>query len=163
MAIGFPLLLLVVLASVAAAVVHPPVHPPTSLPPPPPLPPVASTAAAKVSRPAPPAPPAVSGAPTGRPSCECGYTYCASVLLGMRTPWNPKQLSDAYCKTAGAVCSNGAPGSDVETALYLCLCDNADQRAGDRLHLLCGCDECLVEPPDYRGRCATPCHAGACK
>jgi len=51
----------------------------------------------------------------------------------------------------------------VRSALYLCLCDDANAREGNKLHLLCGCDKCLVVGPDYRGRCDKPCHAGSCK
>ncbi|KND86705.1 hypothetical protein TOPH_08646 [Tolypocladium ophioglossoides CBS 100239] len=147
---------------------------PTPASPPPPLPPPPSGQAPPSTRDAPPPPPdsasqspappapTVSGGPPG-PICECGYTYCASVLLGMKKPWNQKQLAEAYCKTPDAPCALGAPSTNVKSALYLCLCDDANQRVGNQLHLLCGCDKCLVVGPDYRGRCETPCHAGNCK
>ncbi|KJZ71279.1 hypothetical protein HIM_09352 [Hirsutella minnesotensis 3608] len=107
-----------------------------------------------------PAPPAASADSAG-PICECGYTYCASVLLNMKKAWNEKQLTEAYCKTPGSACSKGKPETDVNSALYLCLCEDGNQRVGNKLHLLCGCDKCLVVGPDYRGRCESPCHAGS--
>ncbi|RCI11312.1 hypothetical protein L249_7774 [Ophiocordyceps polyrhachis-furcata BCC 54312] len=109
-------------------------------------------------------PETTSSAPAGSPTpfCECGYTYCGSVLMAMDKPWTEKQLAEAYCKTPKASCSNGRPASDARSALYLCLCEDAGRRVGNRLHLLCGCDSCLVVGPDYRGRCETPCHAGGC-
>lgn len=78
------------------------------------------------------------------------------------TPWNQKQLADAYCKTPDAPCSGGTPSTDVKSALYLCLCDNANRGVGNKLHLLCGCNKCLVIELDFRGRCDSPCHVGAC-
>ncbi|KAL3959357.1 hypothetical protein ACCO45_007519 [Purpureocillium lilacinum] len=111
----------------------------------------------------PPVPAQTGGGGPPGPICECGYTYCASVLMGMKKPWSEKQLAEAYCKTPDAACASGSPGTDVRSALYLCLCDDANAREGNKLHLLCGCDKCLVVGPDYRGRCDKPCHAGSCK
>ncbi|POR31915.1 Uncharacterized protein TPAR_07862 [Tolypocladium paradoxum] len=151
--------------SLAAPQLHTPATPPPPLPPPP-----SSQASPPSTRDVPPppadttsqgqAPPAPT--PTG-PICECGYTYCASVLLGMKKPWNQKQLAEAYCKTPNAACAKGVPNTSVKSALYLCLCNDANQRVGNQLHLLCGCDKCLVAGPDFRGRCETPCHAGTCR
>ncbi|KAM4065765.1 hypothetical protein HRG_010520 [Hirsutella rhossiliensis] len=143
--------LLIALAALALA--QPQVITPASLPPP--LSPV--SVATILSPDQAPAPPKPSG-----PICECGYTYCASVLMKMKMPWNQKQLAEAYCKTPNAPCSGGTPGTDVKSALYLCLCNDANQGVGNELHLLCGCDKCLVIEPDFRGRCESPCHAGPC-
>ncbi|PHH62603.1 hypothetical protein CDD81_6837 [Ophiocordyceps australis] len=96
------------------------------------------------------------------PWCECGYTYCASVLMGMRKPWSREQLTDAYCETSNATCVDGVPETSIDMALYLCLCDDPEQSLGDTLHLLCGCETCLVVPPDFRGRCEVPCRSGKC-
>lgn len=53
----------------------------SSSPPPPPPPPPPSSGSAP-----PPAGPAPTGEPQG-PICECGFTYCAKVLMGMsKTP-----------------------------------------------------------------------------
>ncbi|EFY87118.1 hypothetical protein J3459_017552 [Metarhizium acridum] len=95
--------------------------------------------------------------------CECGYTYCASVLMAMKKPWTTKQLAEAYCATPNAVCSSGKPSTSINSALYICLCEDPGQKLGNQLDLLCGCDKCLVVGPDFRGRCETPCHAGQCK
>ncbi|QUC22848.1 uncharacterized protein UV8b_07089 [Ustilaginoidea virens] len=95
--------------------------------------------------------------------CECGYTYCASVLMAMKKAWSTKQLAEAYCTTPSAVCGNGKPSTSVNTALYICLCDDPGQKYGNKLDLLCACDKCLVVGPDFRGRCETPCHSGQCK
>ncbi|QPH03798.1 hypothetical protein C2857_000174 [Epichloe festucae Fl1] len=95
--------------------------------------------------------------------CECGYTYCASVLMGMKKPWTTKQLADAYCATPHAVCSSGKPSTGINTALYICLCNDPGQKYGDKLDLLCACDKCLVVAPDFRGRCETPCRSGQSK
>ena len=59
-----------------------------------------------------------------------------------------------------ATCPGGTPPSNVTSALYICLCEGANQEVGDHLELLCGCDTCLNIGPDYRGRCETPCVAG---
>ncbi|ATY58624.1 hypothetical protein A9K55_002376 [Cordyceps militaris] len=118
----------------------------------PPVPPPATT---------PPATPAPSGTPGPTPKgpiCECGYTYCASVLKAMKTPWSNKELTDAYCSTVNASCPNGKPASDVNNAVFICLCKEADQKVGTDLDLLCGCDKCLNVGPDFRGRCETPCY-----
>ncbi|KHN98402.1 uncharacterized protein MAM_03526 [Metarhizium album ARSEF 1941] len=106
-----------------------------------------------------PAPPT----PSGGPICECGFTYCASVLIAMKKPWTTKQLAEAYCATPNAVCNNGKPNTSVNSALYICLCDDPGQKLGTHLDLLCDCDKCLVVGPDFRGRCETPCHSGQCK
>ncbi|PNY23307.1 Uncharacterized protein TCAP_06746 [Tolypocladium capitatum] len=163
---------LLAVAALALSLAAPQLQTPAT--PPPPLPSTPSSRAPSSStQDAPSAPadtttdqsppaPTVSGGPPG-PICECGYTYCASVLLGMKKPWNQKQLAEAYCKTPNAPCALGAPSTDVRSALYLCLCDGTEQRVGDKLHLLCGCDKCLVAGPDFRGRCETPCHAGSCQ
>ncbi|KAG6009936.1 hypothetical protein E4U21_000707 [Claviceps maximensis] len=109
------------------------------------------------------APNASSSPAPGVPSgayCECGYTYCASVLMAMKKPWTMKQLADAYCATSHAVCSGGKPSTGVNTALFICLCNDAGQKYGTTLDLVCACDKCLVVAPDFRGRCETPCHSG---
>ncbi|OAA57175.1 hypothetical protein ISF_07096 [Cordyceps fumosorosea ARSEF 2679] len=114
----------------------------------------------------PPATPTPSGSPTPAPKgpiCECGYTYCASVLKAMKAPWSNKELAEAYCKTPNASCPNGKPSTNVDNALYVCLCEKADQKTGTHLDLLCGCDKCLVVGPDFRGRCETPCSPGSHK
>ncbi|KAG5984161.1 hypothetical protein E4U55_005874 [Claviceps digitariae] len=98
-----------------------------------------------------------------RPYCECGYTYCASVLMAMKKPWTMKQLGDAYCATSRAVCSSGRPSTGINTALFICLCNDASQKYGTTLDLVCACDKCLVVAPDFRGRCETPCYSGQCK
>ncbi|OAQ65386.1 hypothetical protein VFPPC_14057 [Pochonia chlamydosporia 170] len=67
--------------------------------------------------------------------CECGYTYCASVLMGMKKPWTTKQLADAYCATPNAVCNNGKPSTSVNVALYICLCEDPGQKLGNKLDL----------------------------
>ncbi|KAG6115764.1 hypothetical protein E4U13_002450 [Claviceps humidiphila] len=113
-----------------------------------------SVAAPNSSSPAP-------GTPSGT-YCECGYTYCASVLMAMKTPWTTKQLADAYCTTSHAACSSGKPSTGINTALFICLCNDAGQKYGSNLDLLCACDKCLVVAPDFRGRCETPCHSGQC-
>ncbi|EHK42303.1 hypothetical protein TRIATDRAFT_77489 [Trichoderma atroviride IMI 206040] len=95
--------------------------------------------------------------------CECGYTYCASVLMGMKKPWSQKQLAESYCKTPHASCNNNVPATNTSSALYICLCDDADQKVGTHLDLVCGCDKCLNIGPDFRGRCETPCHGGNCQ
>ncbi|KAG5949107.1 hypothetical protein E4U53_006027 [Claviceps sorghi] len=87
----------------------------------------------------------VPGSPSG-PYCECGYTYCASVLMAMT-----KQLADAYCATSRAVCSSGRPGTGINTALFICLCSDAGEKYGSTLRLVCACDKCLVVAPDFRG------------
>ncbi|KAJ2968112.1 hypothetical protein NQ176_g9336 [Zarea fungicola] len=113
--------------------------------------------------PPPPAtpPPTTSQAPAPKgPICECGYTYCASVLKAMKVPWNNKQLAEAYCSTPNANCPNGKPSTDVNNAVYICLCNEVNQKVGNDLDLLCGCDKCLNVGPDFRGRCETPCSAG---
>ncbi|KAH6611593.1 hypothetical protein Trco_001613 [Trichoderma cornu-damae] len=137
--------------------------PPLSSHAPPPEPSTSSTStSASTSKGAPPpgptkAPPAPDGA-----ICECGYTYCASVLMGMRKPWSQKQLAEAYCNTPHAACNNHVPATNITSALYICLCDDVDQKVGTHLDLVCGCDKCLNIGPDFRGRCETPCHAGNC-
>jgi len=75
-------------------------------------------------------------------------------------PWTMKQLADAYCATSHTVCSNGKPSTGINTALFICLCNDADQKYGTTLNLVCACDKCLVVAPDFRGRCETPCHSG---
>ncbi|KAG6029145.1 hypothetical protein E4U41_000461 [Claviceps citrina] len=147
------------------------------------------------------APNATSTPAPGTPSgayCECGYTYCASVLMAMTSacqrdpgrahtpnvliriltaralvrltecreiekPWTTKQLAEAYCATPHAVCSSGKPSTGINTALYICLCNDAGQKFGNTLDLVCACDKCLVAAPDFRGRCETPCHSGQCR
>ncbi|KAM0421562.1 hypothetical protein ACHAPT_010736 [Fusarium lateritium] len=145
-------------ASPAPAPVPPPAEPapapPPSSPAPAPQPPAPSDPA-----PAPPAP-NPTGAPIEGPICECGYTYCAKVLMAMAKPWNEAQLSEAYCKTPNANCPEDSPATGVGSALYICLCDQIDQKVGDHLELLCGCDTCLNVGPDFRGRCKTPCLPG---
>ncbi|KAG6015324.1 hypothetical protein E4U43_005424 [Claviceps pusilla] len=79
-----------------------------------------------------PAPGTQSGA-----YCECGYTYCASVLMAMKKPWTMKQLGDAYCATSHAVCSSGRPSTGINTALFICLCNDPGQKYGTTLDLVC--------------------------
>ncbi|KOS17179.1 hypothetical protein ESCO_005863 [Escovopsis weberi] len=105
-------------------------------------------------------PPASDRPEPNGPICECGYTYCASVLMAMKKPWSTKQLGEAYCGTPHAPCANNLPSTNVSSALYLCLCDEIDQKIGNDLHLICGCDTCLNIEPDFRGRCEFPCQAG---
>ncbi|KAJ6783872.1 hypothetical protein PWT90_09158 [Aphanocladium album] len=119
---------------------------------------------------APPVPPPATASPTASqapapqgPICECGYTYCASVLKAMKTPWTNKELTDAYCSTPNASCPNGKPITDVNNAVYICLCKEADQKVGTDLDLMCGCDKCLNIGPDFRGRCETPCYPASHK
>ncbi|KAF7561011.1 hypothetical protein G7046_g3124 [Stylonectria norvegica] len=131
-----------------------PAPPPTSPAPPPPAPPAPSPTTSQAP------PPSGTGAPPSGPICECGYTYCAEVLMAMDKPWNIQQLSQAYCNTPQAVCNNGSPATNVTSALYICLCEGANQEIGDHLEVLCGCDKCLNIGPDYRGRCRTPCLSG---
>lgn len=76
--------LLIALAALALA--QPQIPGPASLPPPPPL------SVATTSLPA--QPPKSSGAPSGS-ICECGYTYCASVLMKMSTL--PLLSSNSVC------------------------------------------------------------------
>ncbi|KAF5570809.1 filamentous hemagglutinin, partial [Fusarium pseudocircinatum] len=95
------------------------------------------------------------------PICECGYTYCSSVLKDMDNPWNEDQLSQAYCSTPNVKCDGESPASSIDNALFICLCDKPSQTVGNHLEFLCGCDKCLVVKPDYRGRCKTPPLAGS--
>ncbi|KFA63107.1 hypothetical protein S40285_05890 [Stachybotrys chlorohalonatus IBT 40285] len=81
--------------------------------------------------------PTASSAPGG-PICECGYTYCASVLMAMKVAWTPRRLSEAYCTTANAACPNGEPRTNATSALYICLCEEIDQEVGDDVDLLAG-------------------------
>ncbi|KAH8171186.1 hypothetical protein LIA77_09967 [Sarocladium implicatum] len=136
-----------------------PVQPPSDEPPAPAPPPTDEPQPDPPATPVPDVPaPTVTGGPPG-PICECGYTYCASVLQAMKEPWSVKQLSDAYCSTPNATCPDNAPRTDVEQSLFVCLCDDVEAKLGNDLNLLCGCDECLVVGPDYRGRCAAPCYS----
>ncbi|KAH0533354.1 hypothetical protein TsFJ059_001936 [Trichoderma semiorbis] len=112
---------------------------------------------------APPSEPTKAPPTPDGPICECGYTYCASVLMGMKKPWSQKQLGEAYCDTPNASCDNNVPATNITSALYICLCDDPDQEVGAHLDLVCGCDKCLNIGPDFRGRCETPCHAGNCQ
>ncbi|KAL6879287.1 hypothetical protein J3F83DRAFT_725692 [Trichoderma novae-zelandiae] len=125
-----------------------------------PEPTTTSTSTSKGAPPSDPtrAPPVPDGA-----ICECGYTYCSSVLMGMKKPWTQKQLSEAYCNTPNASCDKNVPATNISAALYICLCDDPDQKVGTNLDLVCGCDKCLNIGPDFRGRCETPCHAGNCQ
>ncbi|KAI9898764.1 hypothetical protein N3K66_007124 [Trichothecium roseum] len=91
------------------------------------------------------------------PICQCGYTYCASILMGMKVPWPEERLAEGYCNTPNAACQDGVPPVDVTEALFICLCGAEDDEVGDKLDVLCGCDSCLVVGPDYRGRCERPC------
>lgn len=72
------LITLATLALAAQALAEPQVVSPSSLPP---LLPPSSVATGSAPDPA-PAPAKTSGAPSG-PICECGYTYCAAVLMKM--------------------------------------------------------------------------------
>ncbi|KAL7941793.1 hypothetical protein V8C42DRAFT_333730 [Trichoderma barbatum] len=83
--------------------------------------------------------------------------------MGMKKPWSQKQLAEAYCDTPNASCDNHVPATNITSALYICLCDDPDQKVGTNLDLVCGCDKCLNIGPDFRGRCETPCHAGNCQ
>ncbi|KAL2681275.1 hypothetical protein Neosp_008883 [[Neocosmospora] mangrovei] len=156
----------------------PPSPPPAPVPPPDepaPAPPPSSPAPVP-QPPAPtdpaPAPPAPN--PTGAPLppiegpiCECGYTYCAEVLMAMGINTNlqvtvetltPQQQSPGMKPNSPK--RIGSPATSVDSALYICLCDQIDQKVGDHLELLCGCDTCLNVGPDFRGRCKTPCLPG---
>ncbi|KAL6922829.1 hypothetical protein ACHAP8_007958 [Fusarium lateritium] len=142
-----------------------PVEPPAPVPvpipssmPTPPTSPVPAPPAGDIPGP-PPTDPTSEPIPDGA-ICECGYTYCAAVLKAMAKPWNDGQLSTAYCETPNAVCKDQSPGSNVDNALFICLCDEPDQKVGNHLELLCGCDACLNVGPDFRGRCKSPCRAG---
>ncbi|EWY87411.1 hypothetical protein FOYG_11613 [Fusarium oxysporum NRRL 32931] len=153
----------------------PPAEPSQPPPPPPPPPPPSQPAPgpppsgpAPVPPPATPAPnpppPPSSTAeppPPQGPICECGYTYCSSVLKDMDNPWNEAQLSEAYCSTPNVKCDGETPTSSIDNALFICLCDQPSQKVGNHLEFLCGCDKCLVVKPDYRGRCKTPPLAGS--
>lgn len=75
-------------------------------------------------------------------------------------PWTVPQLTQGYCNTPQANCPGGNPTSNVTSALYICLCEGANQEVGNHIELLCGCDTCLNIGPDFRGRCETPCVAG---
>ncbi|KAI5461742.1 hypothetical protein BGZ63DRAFT_340962, partial [Mariannaea sp. PMI_226] len=123
----------------------------SSAPPPPPAPP-----GPPPTDPAPP-PPDPTGEPPKGGICECGFTYCAKVLLNMPKPWQQNQLSQAYCDTPKADCQDGKPRTDIKSALFICLCEGEDQKVGNHLELVCGCDNCLNIGPDFRGRCETPC------
>lgn len=158
-----------------------PAEPPAPVPlpssqPTPPTSPVPAPPADPAPAP-PPADPTAAPTPEG-PICECGYTYCAEVLKAMPgmylyctvkdntnippsdKPWSDDQLSSAYCKTPNAVCNGQSPASKVDNALFICLCAQPDQKVGDHIELLCGCDTCLNVGPDFRGRCKSPCRAG---
>ncbi|KAH7160335.1 hypothetical protein B0J13DRAFT_643894 [Dactylonectria estremocensis] len=147
---------------------EPPAPPPPNPPPPPPEepdpdPPPPSEPPSPVPKPtdpAPPPPPTGTGAPHKGPICECGYTYCAAVLMDMPKAWTVPQLTQGYCSTPHASCPGGSPASNVTSALYICLCEGANQKVGNHIELLCGCDACLKIGPDFRGRCETPCVAG---
>ncbi|GJN74856.1 hypothetical protein PLICBS_008949 [Purpureocillium lilacinum] len=155
-------LLLLAATAMALGLTRPQAQTP-AVPAPPPVSGPPGTPGTPTAKTQPPVPAQTGGGGPPGPICECGYTYCASVLMGMKKPWSEKQLAEAYCKTPEAACASGSPGTDVRSALYLCLCDDANAREGNKLHLLCGCDKCLVVGPDYRGRCDKPCHAGSCK
>ncbi|KAH7243722.1 uncharacterized protein BKA55DRAFT_692885 [Fusarium redolens] len=146
----------------------PPSQPDPSPPPsgPAPVPPPATPAPAPPPDPSPPPPPPPSSTaspPPEGPICECGYTYCSSVLKDMDKPWNDAQLSEAYCTTPNANCDGETPASSIDSALFICLCDQPSQKIGNHVELLCGCDTCLVVKPDFRGRCKSPCRAGGSK
>ncbi|CCT71828.1 uncharacterized protein FFUJ_09005 [Fusarium fujikuroi IMI 58289] len=146
-----------------------PSQPPPPPPPPPsgpaPVPPPATPAPAPAPPPDPSPPPPPSSTaeppPPEGPICECGYTYCSSVLKTMDNPWNEDQLSQAYCSTPNVKCDGESPASSIDNALFICLCDQPSQKIGNHLEFLCGCDKCLVVKPDYRGRCKTPPLAGS--
>jgi hypothetical protein len=130
-----------------------------------------------VNRPPVPAP-TVTGSPGQGPICQCGYTYCATVLMAMSTyliicrrcrqlngvtteaPWSVEALTEMYCSTENAICAEGAPSTNVTQALFICLCDDEADELGIDLDLVCGCQSCLNIGPDYRGRCKTPCVEG---
>lgn len=84
-------------------------------------------------------------------------------ICSVEKPWSQKQLAESYCKTPHASCNNNVPATNTSSALYICLCDDADQKVGTHLDLVCGCDKCLNIGPDFRGRCETPCHGGNCQ
>ncbi|KAL6835393.1 hypothetical protein V8C40DRAFT_262034 [Trichoderma camerunense] len=128
-----------------------------------PKPPPATSTTTSTTKGAPPPEPTKAPPTPDGPICECGYTYCASVLMGMKKPWSQKQLGEAYCDTPNASCDNNVPATNITSALYICLCDDPDQEVGAHLDLVCGCDKCLNIGPDFRGRCETPCHAGNCQ
>ncbi|KAK0385447.1 hypothetical protein NLU13_7923 [Sarocladium strictum] len=171
MRLPFTLVFTAVIAGATALPQDPGPDPPPVDDPPPDQPPAPIPAPPTDEPPAPGPPPAtpvpdvpaptVTGGPPG-PICECGYTYCASVLQAMKEPWQVKQLAQAYCNTANATCPDNQPRTNVEEALFVCLCDDAEEKLGNQLDLLCGCDECLVVGPDFRGRCAAPCY-GSCE
>ncbi|KAG4277250.1 hypothetical protein FPRO04_07547 [Fusarium proliferatum] len=140
-----------------------PSQPPPPSPPPAPVPPPATPAPAPPPDPSPPPPPSSTAEPPPPegPICECGYTYCSSVLKTMDNPWNEDQLSQAYCSTPNVKCDGESPASSIDNALFICLCDQPSQKVGNHLEFLCGCDKCLVVKPDYRGRCKTPPLAGS--
>lgn len=73
-------------------------------------------------------------------------------------PWGLKQITEGYCSTPNVACPNGVPATNVSTALYICLCDTIEQKLGTDIDLICGCDDCQIIGPDFRGRCATPCY-----
>ncbi|KAL6897549.1 hypothetical protein GGI43DRAFT_385410 [Trichoderma evansii] len=162
-------IVLVALIGLSAANPRPQIPTPDTPPPPlssqlpEPVPESPTTTSTSTSKDAPP--PAVTREPPvpEGPICECGYTYCASVLMGMKKPWSQKQLAEAYCKTPHASCNNNVPATNTSSALYICLCDDIDQKVGTHLDLVCGCDKCLNIGPDFRGRCETPCHGGNCQ
>jgi hypothetical protein len=84
-------------------------------------------------------------------------------LFDIGVPWSEEQLASAYCTTSNAPCGdNSVPETNVTSALYICLCNDEDDKLGTNLDLICGCDECLILAPDYRGRCQTPCSSGGC-
>ncbi|KAM3457471.1 hypothetical protein MY5147_003730 [Beauveria neobassiana] len=134
----------------------PPGAPPVPSPPPPPPPPPATSSPV-------PSPSKSPGPEPKGATCECGYTYCASVLKAMNTPWTDKQLTEAYCSTPNASCPNDKPWTNVQNAVFICLCKEADQKVGTDLDLMCGCDKCLNVGPDFRGRCETPCYPASHK
>ncbi|KAG7411497.1 hypothetical protein ACKAV7_009933 [Fusarium commune] len=156
---------------------NPPADPPAEPSPPPPsqpapgpppsgpapVPPPATPAPAPPPDPSPPPPPSSTAEPPPPEGsiCECGYTYCSSVLKGMDNPWSEAQLSEAYCSTPNVKCDGETPASSIDNALFICLCDQPSQKVGNHLEFLCGCDKCLVVKPDYRGRCKTPPLAGS--
>ncbi|SCO52966.1 uncharacterized protein FFMR_11285 [Fusarium fujikuroi] len=141
----------------------PPPPPPPSGPAPVPPPATPAPASAPPPDPSPPPPPSSTAEPPPPegPICECGYTYCSSVLKTMDNPWNEDQLSQAYCSTPNVKCDGESPASSIDNALFICLCDQPSQKIGNHLEFLCGCDKCLVVKPDYRGRCKTPPLAGS--
>ncbi|KAK2672546.1 hypothetical protein RAB80_012625 [Fusarium oxysporum f. sp. vasinfectum] len=150
-------LTILTLAVIALANPQAPPDPTPAPPDPDPTPPSTSEQPAPPPDPPAPAPPA----PPPGPICECGYTYCSSVLKDMDNPWNEAQLSEAYCSTPNVKCDGETPTSSIDNALFICLCDQPSQKVGNHLEFLCGCDKCLVVKPDYRGRCKTPPLAGS--